>query len=90
MTDHPLMLFAKSDLKRNDFRVLWMLMAQLDLENWIVINQAEIAGKLGMHRQNVNRSIKRLIDMEALLEGPHIGMSRSYRFNPEFGSDRAT
>ena len=41
--------------------------------------------ELDMQRQNVQRSIKRLMALGVLLEGPKIGISRSYRLNPEFG-----
>ncbi|MFN9507334.1 MAG: hypothetical protein ACK57J_22725, partial [Rubrivivax sp.] len=34
---------------------------------------------------SVNRAIKRLVELSVLLEGPRIGVSRSYRLNPEFG-----
>ena len=51
----------------------------------MVVNQAELAKELGMHRQHVQRSIKRLIALGVILEGPKIGISRSYRLNPEFG-----
>ena len=35
-----------------------------------------------MQRQNVQRSIKRLMALGVLLEGPKIGISRSYRAQP--------
>ena len=38
-----------------------------------------------MHRQHVQRSIKRLIQLGIILEGVKIGISRSYRLNPNFG-----
>ena len=38
-----------------------------------------------MHRQHVQRSIKRLIQLGIILEGVKIGISRSYRLNPSFG-----
>lgn len=85
MAQDPLRILAESDLSGNDFRVLFKLMGQLDFENLIVINQAEIARSMGMHRQHVRRSIKRLIDLDALLEGPRIGINRSFRLNPKFG-----
>ena len=44
-----------------DFRVLMALLEQLDYENLITTNQAEIARELDMQRQNVQRSIKRLM-----------------------------
>ena len=49
------------------------------------MNQAEIARDLGMQRQNVQRSIKRLMELGVILEGVKIGVSRSYRLNPSFG-----
>ena len=34
-----------------------------------------------MNRHNVNRSIKKLIELGVVLEGVKIGVSRSYRLN---------
>ena len=34
-----------------------------------------------MNRHNVNRSIKKLIELGVVLEGVKIGISRSYRLN---------
>lgn len=68
-----------------DFRVLMALLARLDFENLLVVNQADVARDLDMKRENVNLAIKRLIAAGALLEGPRIGVSRSYRLNPQFG-----
>lgn len=78
-------MIATADLKQEDFRVMAALMARLDFENLIQVPQIEVAEKLGMQRQNVNRSIKRLVEMGMLLEGPKIGRSRSFRLNPNFG-----
>ncbi len=76
---------AASDLRGDDFRVLLLLMARLDFENLISLEQTAVAAKLGMDKSNVNRSIKRLITLGVLLEGPKIGRSRTYRLNPNFG-----
>lgn len=85
MAQDAALLLAQSDLGRDDFRVFMALLARLDYENLLVLNQAELARDMGMHRQHVQRSIKRLMGLGVLLEGPRIGVSRSYRFNPEFG-----
>ena len=61
------------------------LLSVLDYENLIQVSQAEIARELNMHRQHVQRSIKRLLDLGIVLEGVKIGISRSYRLNPNFG-----
>ncbi len=69
----------------DDWRVLMALMARLDFENLIQIEQTAVAEKLGMLRPNVNRSIKRLVEIGCLLEGPKIGRSRTYKLNPSYG-----
>ena len=61
--------------------MLFSLLEVLDYENLIQVNQAEIARDLGMQRQNVQRSIKRLMELGVILEGVKIGVSRSYRLN---------
>lgn len=85
MSQSAAMMLAKSDLGADDFRVFLTLVAKLDFENLLVLNQAELAREIEMQRQNVQRSIKRLVAVGVLLEGPRIGVSRSYRFNPNFG-----
>lgn len=85
MGQDAVMLVAQSDLGADTLRVFMALVAKLDFENLLVLNQAEIARALHMQRQNVQRSIKQLIQLGVVLEGPRIGISRSYRLNPEFG-----
>ena len=58
------------------------MLARLDYENLIQVNQAEVSEQVGMNRHNVNRSIKKLIELGVILEGVKIGISRSYRLNP--------
>lgn len=85
MAQDAAMMLAQSKLGADDFRVFMALVAKLDFENLLVLNQAELAREVGMQRQNVQRSLKRLLSMEVVLEGPKIGISRSYRLNPNFG-----
>ena len=73
------------NLRGSEFRVLMKLLKWLDYENLIQIQQNEIADELKMEKQNVNRSINKLIDVGILLKGPKIGKSCSYRLNPNFG-----
>ena len=53
-----------SNLTGNDMKVMWAVLARLDYENLIQVNQAEVAEQVGMNRHNVNRSIKKLIELE--------------------------
>jgi len=86
MAQDPIEVVAlNEDLSGEDLRVFLVLAGQVDFENLLVVNQADLARKMGWKRQNVQRAIKRLIKVGVLLEGPKIGLSRSYRFNPEFG-----
>ena len=81
MAQEAMMMLAQSNLTGNDMKVMWAMLARLDYENLIQVNQAEVSEQVGMNRHNVNRSIKKLIE----LEGVKIGISRSYRLNPNFG-----
>lgn len=67
-----------------DFRVLMALLEKLDFENLIHCNQAEIARDLDMAREQVNRAIKRLVEAEVVIEGPRVGVNRTYRLSPRF------
>ena len=76
MAQEAMMMLAQSNLTGNDMKVMWDL---------IQVNQAEVSEQVGMNRHNVNRSIKKLIELGVILEGVKIGISRSYRLNPNFG-----
>ena len=62
------------------YRVLFILLAELDFENYIYIPQTEIAQKLGMHPQSVHRAIKLLVQKGILLRN-----ERGYRLNANYG-----
>lgn len=81
----PAEILALSDLTGVDLKVFLLLLKRLDFENLLVVNQAELAGKLGTHRQHIQRSLKKLIELEVLLEGPKKERSRTYRLNPDIG-----
>ncbi|EAN8608591.1 hypothetical protein EPF86_22460 [Salmonella enterica] len=84
MNQGALKLLAKT-LTGEQFKVLMMLLAELDYENFIQVAQADIADALEMQKTNVSRAIKGLIELSVIIEGPKIGRSRSYRLNPQFG-----
>ena len=55
-------------------KVMWAMLARLDYENLIQVNQAEVAEQVGMNRHNVNRSIKKLIELGVVLLAVHTGL----------------
>ena len=61
-----MMMLAQSNLTGNDMKVMWAMLARLDYENLIQVNQAEVSEQVGMNRHNVNRSIK-LIELGVIL-----------------------
>ena len=78
-------LATDKDLKGETYRVLLYLLSILDFENWIQIQQKEIANELQMHKQHINRAIKLLENKEIILRGEKSGRSYSFRLNPHFG-----
>ena len=81
-----LLLLAKDpELTLEPKNVLLYLFARLDFENFIQVPQVEIVEDLGMQKQNVNRSVKLLIEKGILISGPKVGRSSSYRLNPNYG-----
>jgi Firmicute plasmid replication protein (RepL) len=79
-------LFAqnRSFLGQEGLALIFLLIDKLDFENHLVISQTALGQELGMSRQNVQRSIRRLIELGALLEGPKNGHRSTYRLNPNF------
>lgn len=72
------------DLTEYDLRVLLALMGKLDLENYVQINQSQLAKEIGILQPNISRSIKKLLEIEVIKRGPKVGNTWSYRLNPEF------
>ena len=66
-------------------RVLWLLVAHLDFENWIQLSQKEICKKLDMKKQDVSSAVKVLEEKEIIIRGPKVGRSYSFRLNPMLG-----
>jgi predicted transcriptional regulator len=85
MAQEPMVELAVNIKSVDEWRVLSVLLGYLDFENHIRIEQTAVAEKLGMHRQNVNKAIKRLLALGVVVEGPKVGRSRTYRLNPAYG-----
>ena len=79
-----LRILAK-ELTGEQFKVLMLMLADLDYENFIQIAQADIAETLGMQKTNVSRAVRALLDVGVIFEGPKVGRSKTYRLNEQFG-----
>ena len=85
MSQNALRAIREAGLKGRDYEVLFALLEVLDFENLIQVSQVELAAELGMQKPHLSRSIKHLIEVGVLLEGPKIGRSKTFRLNPSFG-----
>ena len=85
MAQEPLMKLAQADLGKEAMRVLFAVLATLDYENWISINQAELGRQLGIKPSNMSRAIARLVTEGVLLAGPRVQAKGTYRLNPSYG-----
>ncbi|CAA2948086.1 helix-turn-helix domain-containing protein [Enterobacter hormaechei] len=74
-----------TELNHEQTKVLMMLLADLDYENYIQVAQIDIAESLVMKKSAVSRAIRHLLEFGIILEGPKIGRSKTYRLNPQFG-----
>lgn len=68
-----------------EMRVFGALIDRLDYQNFIHVPQTELAEVTGIERSNINRALKKLIDFGIVVEGPRVGRSRTYRFDPDAG-----
>lgn len=76
---------AQSDLTGRQLRVLLMVLGMLDMENFLLLSQAEIAKDLGLRPSHVSEAISRLVELGILIRGPKAGRSSTFRLNPRFG-----
>ena len=85
MSQLQLMSLAQKPVSPTAFRVLMALAALTDYENWISINQAEIARQLCLAAPNLSRAISELLKRQIIVRAPGHGHHRAYRFSPTWG-----
>ena len=88
---NPAGWLAQQRLSGEQYSVLFALFNRLDFENFLRISRQEIADFLSMQPVNVSRAMKKLKDLEIIIEGPPAGKFKTYRINPYIahkGSDR--
>src|SRR5471032_2435007 len=60
MAQPALMALATGDFGEQAYRVFFGVIAMLDFENWIQLNQSELSETLKMNRQNFQRALRKL------------------------------
>lgn len=69
-------------LTLTDYRVRDYMLCMCGIGNFVHFNQSAASRELGIAQPNISASIKRLIDMGIVLEGPKAGKFRTYQINP--------
>ncbi len=73
---------AKEKLTGEQCSVFLYLLGKVDFENYLTINQSDVAQALGIRQPNVARAIKKLKELNIIVEGPRAGLNKTYRLNP--------
>lgn len=73
---------TNKSLKLTDHKVLRILEAKLDFENWIRISQQEIAEILGIAQPNICVSMKKLIEHGMVIPGPSVKKIKTFKLSP--------
>ena len=70
------------EMTLEQYRVLFKLFSKMDFNNYLCVSQQKLADELQMQRPNVARAMKALKEKNIIVEGPKIGNSKTYLFNP--------
>ena len=82
---------AQQNLTGEQFKVMLVLFGKLDFDNYLRIGRRDIANIIGIKPVSVSRAMKKLKDLEIIIEGPPAGKFKTYRINPYIahkGADR--
>lgn len=76
---------AKLGLTGEQHNVFLSMLSKLDFENYIRINQEELASELKITQPHVSRAIKKLLEEDIICQGPRAGLCKTYILNPNVG-----
>ena len=76
---------AQQDLTGEQLKILLHIMSKLDFDNYILLTQKEVSEALKLHKSHVSRAFKILVEKGIIHEGPKLGLTKSYRLDPNFG-----
>ena len=85
MSNEAALALATKVKSKEAFKVLMVLNAYLDFNNWINVNQSQLAKQIGLTRNNFSRGLRELRDLGIILDGPKVGRSATLRLNSEIG-----
>lgn len=75
-------LAKQDDITGEQLRVFLYLVSRLDFDNYLKVPQKDISEDLNLHKSNVSKAIKKLVEKDIITVGPMAGHSKTYRLNP--------
>ena len=79
---NPSIWIAQQRLTGEQYSVMHVLFGKLDFDNYLRIGLKDIAELLDMQVTHVSRAMKKLKELEIIIEGPPAGKFKTYRLNP--------
>ena len=79
---NPSIWLAQQRLTGEQYSVLFALFGKLDFDNYLHISRQDIANIIGIQPVSVSRAMKKLKELEIIVEGPPAGKFKTYRLNP--------
>jgi len=76
---------SQLNLKGQEMKVLFYIFGKLDFENYINLSQKDVAEALNIRKEHVSRAFKTLEEYGIIHKGPKVGLSWTYRLDPNFG-----
>ena len=76
---------AHQNLTGEQWKVFATICSMIDFDNYIRVNQTALAKELNTDKGNISRSIKKLMDLDIIAEGPRAGLYKTYMLNPNIG-----
>ena len=82
--DSLAMIATDDDMTGQTLKVMLLLMANLEFENYITIKQVAIAKELKMDKSDVSKAMRLLVDKGIILKVKE-GTTTGYKLNPHYG-----
>lgn len=73
---------AQQKMTGEQSSVFLYLLGKLDFDNYLKVQQKDIAEALHMQKSHVSRAMKKLAELDVIVVGPMAGRSKTYRLNP--------
>ncbi|MDD5503571.1 MAG: winged helix-turn-helix domain-containing protein [Candidatus Thermoplasmatota archaeon] len=82
--DSLAIIATDDDMTGQTLKVLLLLMSELEFENYITIKQVAVAEKLKMHKPDVSKAMRILVNKGIILKVKE-GTTTGYKLNPHYG-----